>query len=333
MKRVWLVVVMGACKQNAAPPPPTPAKVAPPPAPTCSLDGDYRVRFSSNGTDGWWLPFTIAGGKATVTARVSMFGWDKAGTAMTLAVEGCTAKLAGKSENAGDIGLSFTLDPKTNAITGELTRTAGADEQTPAKQPVKGRKDVGGLGGPACLKPGVFELHANGTWKLAEGSPRFGMTCKSMAEPATQAFVRIQPLGDDIVVNEVENSPNHEQAGGSFEVKRLGDCELDVKVGVQDFDFDGKLTLASDTITGTSPEAHYSFMEDGDAGENLWSCKAKNATITGKRIADQHFDARSDGCTTRRTECGPGVGVVMCRRIGSGAWLVHTTGEVTSKRW
>jgi hypothetical protein len=49
---------------------------------------------------------------------------------------------------------------------------------------------------------------------------------------------------------------------------------------------DAALTFAGDTITGTAPTATYQFMEDGEAGENLWGCTAKQPQLSGKRIAD-----------------------------------------------
>src|SRR4051794_5463476 len=41
-------------------------------AATCDLSGDYRVRYRSNGVDGWWLRFRVKDGKAELTANDAM---------------------------------------------------------------------------------------------------------------------------------------------------------------------------------------------------------------------------------------------------------------------
>jgi hypothetical protein len=290
MRRVLLVVCLFACKKNepaAPPPPPAPApKVAPAPPP-CDLAGAYRVRFASNGEVGWWLPFAIDGSKAQLTKRVSMFALDPG--PLDFKGDGCTGHITAHSENAGLVTLDFTLDPKTNAVTGTLTREKGGDDNgTPAKQAIKGRRDVGGLGGPACLHAGVFRLEAGkAKWKLSEGEPSAGLGCNDDNSPLTTTTVRIQPFGDEIAVDSVAEGANgFTDDSPAGEVKRLGDCDLELKLGVQDYDFTAKLTLAGDKLAGTASDAHYTFFEDGDAGENMWSCKAKNVPITGTRIAD-----------------------------------------------
>ena len=66
-----------------------------------------------------------------------------------------------------------------------------------------------------------------------------------------------------------------------------GDCEITLAYQQQDFSFeDAKLTFAGDKVTGSAGTATFQFMEDGNAGENLWGCAAKHAEITGTRTAD-----------------------------------------------
>lgn len=290
MRRVLMVVAVLGCKKNEpAPPPPQPApapQVAPAPPP-CDLTGSYRVRFESNGAPGWWFPFAIGGGKAQLTRRVAMFTLEPGPLDFT--GDGCTGHIKAHSENAGLVALDFTLDPKANTLTGTLTREKGADDTgSPAKQDIQGRRDVGGLGGPACLHAGVFKLEAGkAKWKLTEGHPRFGLGCAGESGGATTRLVRIQPFGDEIVIDEtIEDDRGYGQSFERGEVKRLGDCDLELHLEVQDYDFTAKLTLAGDKLTGVAPEAHYQFFEDGEAGENLWGCKAKDVPITGTRVAD-----------------------------------------------
>jgi hypothetical protein len=288
MRRVLLVVAVLGCKKNEPAPPPAPApapKVAPAPPP-CDLAGNYRLRFDSNGAKGWWFDFTIADGKATLTRKVSMF--DLQPGALPFDATDCKGHIALQSSNAGKVELTFTLDPKANTIAGTLTREKGGDDYgTPAKQDVVGRRDVGGLGGPSCLHAGVFKLEAGKTtWKSSEGHARFGMSCKDDNAGITTRLVRIQPFGEEIVVDEVLEDAGNPQSFERGEVKRLGDCDLELHLAVQDFDFTAKLTLAGDTVTGTASDAHYQVFEDGTAGENLWGCKAKNVPITGTRVGD-----------------------------------------------
>jgi hypothetical protein len=286
MRRVWMVVfVVVACKKgpdDKPAPAPKPAVAIDAAVAACNVDGSYRTRFKSNGSEGWWFPFTIAGGKAQLTQKVPMLDLEPG--PLGLAVDGCKVKVTTKSDHAGDVTLAFTLDPNANTFAGQLNRMKPADE--PPSQPVTGRRDVAPLA-TACLRPGVFHLvMTTKKWKLSEGEPRFGMTCKEMGDPVTQATVRIQPYGDELIVDEVSGEPDYGQSFERGEVKKLGDCDLELKLAIQDFDFTAKLTLAGDKITGTASDAHYQFFEDGDAGENLWGCKAKNIPITGTRVAD-----------------------------------------------
>jgi hypothetical protein len=289
MRRVLLVVALAGCKKHEpAPPAPAPVPPAPKvaPAPPCDLAGSYRVRFESNDTKGWWLDFTIAAGKAQVTQPVPMFAL--APGPVTLEATDCKGVISAQSNNAGKVELVFTLDPKTNTVTGTLTREKGGGTYGPAKQEVTGRRDVGGLGGPACLHAGVFKLVAGkAAWKLSEGEPSKGLGCNQDTAETTTRFVRIQPYGDELVVDEVtEGDPAWVQGDGRIPVKRLGDCALEIDLQLQDYDFKEKLTLAGDTITGTATDASFTFWEDGDGGENSWSCKATNVRILGTRVGD-----------------------------------------------
>jgi hypothetical protein len=153
---------------------------------------------------------------------------------------------------------------------------------------VHGVRDVPPKPVPACLHPGIYELGATdkAKWKLTEGTPRFGLKCQDMAELIVRRHVRVEQLGGDITVDEVSGD-TYEQSFGRGVVKRTGECTITLSMEVQDFKYqDAALTFAGDTITGTAPAATYQFMEDGEAGENLWGCTAKQPALTGKRIAD-----------------------------------------------
>ncbi len=84
----------------------------------------------------------------------------------------------------------------------------------------------------------------------------------------------------------VQHEHGYGQGFDRGEVKRLGECEIQLHLAVQDYEVTANLTFAGDKITGTAPDAHYQVFEDGTAGENLWGCKAKNVPIIGTRVAD-----------------------------------------------
>jgi hypothetical protein len=269
----------GSAAGSAAVPPPAPDASS---RPACDLDGNYRLRFRSNGADGWWLRYKISGGKAELVARDVMELFPQG--PLTFVQDGCTGTISGATEHSGNTKLVFTLAPASNAIAGDLSRARGGEDKNgPQTVPVTGRRDVGAIAAPACMKPGIFEITVGKTrWKLAEGRPRMG-NCKDMIEMAT-ARVRIEPLGEHLFVDEVGDK--NEQSFARGVVKPISDCELGLALEVQDFSFDGTIKLDGDTITGKAKAARYQVFEDGEDGENLWACKTTNAPLAGKRIAD-----------------------------------------------
>ncbi|HUJ60604.1 MAG TPA: hypothetical protein VLX92_19015 [Kofleriaceae bacterium] len=253
------------------------------PAP-CDFSGSYRIRFASNGSDGWWLRWKIAGGKAEVTAKDVMDVFPQGPVAF--AADGCTGTISAHTDHSGDTRLVFTLDPASNAIAGKLSRTLGGGsgaDNGPETVPVAGRRDVGPLG-PACVKPGVYQLgFAKAKWKLEEGHPR-ALSCKDMNEVAATR-VRIEPLGDQLFVDEVSGDAN-EQGFGRGKATRTGDCAYDVVYEIETFKLDGSLVFAGDAVTGRAKQMHYTFIEDGTAGENEWTCATRDAELAIKRIAE-----------------------------------------------
>ena len=271
MRSAWIVLV--ACSHTDAPP------VAAKPT-TCDLSGSYRLRYRSNGADGWWLRFSIKDGKAALTAKDQMDVFD----ALALEPAGCTATITSRTDHAGDTQLAFTLDPATNLVTGQVSRTQTGEGSAADTVPATGRRDVGPIATPPCLRPGVYSVGiGTTTWKTSEGTPGFG-TCADMIA-AAQATVRVEMLGDQLIIDEVSGD-DHGQSFQRAVVTRHGDCKADVALEVQDFSFDGTVTFAGGTLTGVAKTSHYQVFEDGTAGENMWGCKTTSAPIEGKRIAD-----------------------------------------------
>jgi len=247
----------------------------------CELDGNYRLRFHAGLVDGWWLRFKIEGGKAELTTSDVMNVFPKGPLALTQ--EGCKATVKAFTEAAGNTKLVFTLDPRTNAIVGELSREKGGDERDgPQTVPIAGRRDVGATGAPACIKPGIFKLTVGETnWKLADGKPRSG-NCRSMAANA-RMHVLVEPLGDQVFVDEAAFA-TYQQGFTRGTVTKISECEIELALESGDFWFEGTITFAGDTLTGTARSAHYRAF-DGKARDNLWSCAAENAPLIGKHVA------------------------------------------------
>lgn len=176
MKFLWVVLFALGCSKEAATPPapkPVPAPAAADAAATvCSIDGTYRLRFHSNGADGWWLRLRVDKAKAEVTEKQEMLGLERGPIDTSVDPKTCELKLTKETKQAGKLEIAVVVDPATGAATGELTRSAGADDKAPPPSPIGGLRET------------------------------------------------------------------------------------------------------------------FQFMEDGEAGENLWACAAKHAEITGTRIAD-----------------------------------------------
>ena len=251
------------------------------PAAACDLTGKYRMRYRSNGADGWWLRLEIKDGKAELSQKDVM---DVLAAPLTTKIEGCKATITSTNEHSGDAKLEMTLDAKTNLVTGSLSRTKSG-EKTPADTvPVTGRRDVGASTAPACIKAGLFEVGiGDAKWKLTEGKSHMG-GCKDFTDQAKQK-VRVEMLGDELFVDEVSGDAN-EQSFGRAKLTKKTDCQYDFELGVQDWSVTGTITFDGDKITGTASESRYQVMEDGEAGENLWACTTKNAPIEGKRLGD-----------------------------------------------
>jgi hypothetical protein len=285
MKRAWwiAVVALAACKRESAPDAPPRMKMVNLSREGCNVDAAYRIRFRSNNTDGWWLRLAIAGDSAHLTAHDVMTVLPDGPLALTR--DECKATIRANTDHSGDVTLAFVLDPATNVITGTLSRTKGGELNNGADTtPISGRRDIGPPKAPPCIKPGIFALKIGKTkWKLSQGTPRAG-TCADFTDLA-HATVRVEPFGDELVIDEVD-SDKHEQGFSRGKVTKKSDCEYDLELAIQDFSFAGTITFAGDKLTGTARTTRYQFFEDGEAGENLWACKASGAPIEGTRVAD-----------------------------------------------
>ncbi|MBA3465401.1 MAG: hypothetical protein H0T46_36050 [Deltaproteobacteria bacterium] len=296
MRRLALLLLVVACsKESSKPstgssssPPPSPAPapaVAPAPAaPACDLTGTYRLRYHSNGSEGWWLRLTVVGKDVKLGDYLRMLGLDEASPVTTvLDDKACTLTITKATKQAGDLKIALAIDG--SKVTGTVTRTANAGNDG-ATTPIAGLRETAPPKIPACIRPGIYELRVANVKKwITEGSPRMG-TCKSMQHMAL-THVRVQLLGDTLYIDEGSSGPPYQQGFGRAEVTRTSECEATLVLGVQDFDLtESKITFAGDKITGKTTAFKYEIFEDGTDGENLWTCSTKEGDVIGTRVGD-----------------------------------------------
>ncbi|HEY3801329.1 MAG TPA: hypothetical protein VGL61_01940 [Kofleriaceae bacterium] len=285
MKAAVLALV-AACG-NADPGPRATSRSTPAPAPkpaACQLDGHYRLQFRSNSTDGWWFRVQVAGDKATLPDGVEMLDLPAGPIALAADARACTVVLSGKSGQAGDVRVELVLDPKTNAVTGTLTRTKKiADDDSPVA--IRGRRDPGPLAAPACLHPGLFELAVDRTasWQLG-GNPIRGWSCTTSDE-MPMAVVRIEPFGDALVVEPVD-AESHKQSFDRAKITRTGECTFELVLDSESLSkLHARVTLGGDTIAGEATFAQVP-LDDPQSGDARATCTAEHAKLIGRRVAD-----------------------------------------------
>jgi len=132
--------------------------------------------------------------------------------------------------------------------------------------------------------PGLYTVRlGNGaTWKnTAKGDLR---SCNQLRRfPPPEIVLRIEPLGDALVIDGADHGPPHAQGFARGSVKRSGDCDASVALVTEVLQLDAKLTFDGDRITG-STSATYQIVEGDDEHENIWSCETASVPITGKPV-------------------------------------------------
>ena len=253
----------------------------------CDVDGLYRVRFASNGNYGWWLRFRITQGRAEILQERPILGLMPGPIALTVD-RNCALTMEKDTEQAGHLTLKLSADPK-GVLTGELHRTKVYVPKE-ASSPVLGRRERQPPDLPACLHPGAFKLHLGRkrSWKL-DGTPGVRNTraaCQSLGR-FSEVFISVEPLGDDLMVDEASSMEPYESEGRRGEVDRTGPCAITLSFDWTDFSLaKARLTFDGDKITGIAERAKVQMFEDGEDGENLWTCEAKDIAVLGERVAD-----------------------------------------------
>lgn len=249
----------------------------------CDLSGSYRFRFLSNGHDGWWFRFTLAGTppKAMLMEDVEVLAL-KAGR-LTVAPDParCGFTLSEKGRVVGKLVIAVDLDAKANTITGKLTRSKATDEAEKSLT-INGVRDLGGAGAAAaCIVPGIYkvELAPNVRWRNANKDDK--RSCKHALEDLGALFLRVEPFGKTLAIGRREKEPPYKETSATETVTLLDDCNVTAKVVDAELAFEARLTFAGDEVTGTALEVNQQVIED-DA--NLWNCVAKKVPLKLNRI-------------------------------------------------
>lgn len=265
------------------------AQVGEAPPPTCDLAGKYRVRFTWNGTKGYWLRFTVGGTPPAVTLDVEphMLSLGPKVDAK-LDLDACTIAMVGGNK-AAERQVHLTVDPRTHLVTGKLVRPAEKDASR--ETPVAGVHDVPGakhaVVPAACFEPGIYAIDIDKTAKwnnTAEGDDR---SCKETPDMFDPIHIRVEHLAGEVTIDTVEAKPPYRELVLIDETVTFGKaCDVALETFPESVQLQAQLTFApGGKVTGIGKRAEYQFVEDGDAGENIWSCETKDIPLTIKRIA------------------------------------------------
>jgi hypothetical protein len=248
---------------------------AAPAASTCDLAGGYRVRFTSNGHEGWWFRFTVTGDKATLDEGAGVLALDPGPLDVKLDAAKCSLVLTPKSSAVGDATMTLAVDPKTHAVTGTFVRSKATDDKEKSTT-VAGVHDGAAVKGPACIAAGIYTLGVDKKvkWKNKEsGDTR---DCK---DRWIDVVVKVEPFGDPVAITNRDFEPPYGERHGSEKLAKIDECNANLELAGEGYDLTAKVTFAADKITAVASDVSVQVIEDGDDGENLWDCVAKDAPL------------------------------------------------------
>lgn len=249
-------------------------------APTCDLAGRYRLRFSSNGSTGWWFRFTVAGDKATLDEAAGVIAMEPGPLELKTDPATCSLVLGMKSSAVGDATMTLAVDPKTHAVTGTFVRSKAIDDKEKSTT-VAGVHDGAAAKGPACVPAGIYKLGVDpkAAWKNKE--PDDDRDC---TDRWIDVFVQVEPYGDTVAITNRDFDPPHGERYGSDKLTKLDECTANLELSGEGYELAAKLTFATDKITATASSVSVQVVEDGDDGENIWDCVAKDAPLVFTRV-------------------------------------------------
>jgi hypothetical protein len=258
-------------------------------SPACELAGGYRLRYRANGAEGHWLRFKVAGTppRARVTAMARLLDLDPGPIDTVADPAACTLTLRAHNPQVGDLKIALAVDPTTHAVKGELTRTRAADRND-AATPIAGVHDRGPVAlapGDACFAPAVYAVALDRKHAWTNTAPGDKRSCRRAAEDVEPIYLRVEWLGDALVIDTVEDEPPWNAKLFTTEtVARTGPCEVELDQQDSATELHAKLRFAGGALSGTARMKHQ-IVEGTDEDENIWSCETTGLPVTARRVA------------------------------------------------
>jgi hypothetical protein len=252
-------------------------------AATCDMTGSYRFRFLSNGHEGWWFRFDVAGtpAKATLVEDVEVLALKAGPLETTADPQQCRLTLRAKGEAVGQLALTIDPDAKASTFNGKLTRTKATD--TAEKNiAIQGVHTLGTQQpSSACIVPGIYRLDFDpkARWRNENKDDR--RSCKRRATWPRPVFVRVEPFGKKLAIGERESEPPYKEAWAIDSVEQHDECDVTAKIGDSELTLKARLKLAEDGITGTAVEVTQQFYQDEG---NIWNCVGKGIQLKITRV-------------------------------------------------
>ncbi|MFN0248828.1 MAG: hypothetical protein ACKV2T_18205 [Kofleriaceae bacterium] len=253
---------------------------AAPVAATCDLAGGYRVRFTSNGQEGWWFRFTVSGELATLDEPAEVLALPAGPLELKTDVAKCSLVLGAKSTAVGEATMTLALDPKTHAVTGTLARTKSHDEKEKSTS-VVGVFDGAAVKGPSCVVAGIYKIGVDPKVKWKNKLPDDDRDCD---DRWIDTFVKVEPYGASVAISNRDFDAPYGERWGNDKVSKIDECNANLDLSGEGFEIAAKVTFAADKITATASNVSVQVVEDGDDGENLWDCVAKDAPLVFTRV-------------------------------------------------
>lgn len=258
-------------------------------APGCDLTGEYRVRFFSNGTEGWWLRFNVAGSPLTAeaTSPQAMLTLAPGPLAVVGDAATCALTLDIKSENAGDVKVAMTVDPATGAVKGQLTRTKRLEHEKPSV-PVTGYRGPNTPPkGSECIAPGMYALDFDRAhpWKNDDADDDGSCKGDVISDYPLGQYLRVEWLGDQLAIDQVKRTLDDKRADKwdddfGDETVRSSGCDVTLKIAGDGINLDGKVTFASGGAKGVAAEASLKIFWERDESQDTWACESKDLPIS-----------------------------------------------------
>jgi hypothetical protein len=250
----------------------------------CTLDGNYRFRFASNGTAGWWFRFSAKDGKATLSEEVSVLGLEPGPIVFTAKPEACQFTIAIRTTKKEEISVALTLDSKANTVSGTLEREMAFDPKD-KKVEVTGVRDEGEpKSASSCVVPGLYKLEFDPKFEWKNSDEEDDRDCSRASVFASPMVLKLEPYGESLALTLREPDAPYDSAWPSDVLTRTSDCEVRLQLSDETTTLDSKLVLSADGITGRATKVTHQIVEDGEDGENIWDCVGENVPVTAIRI-------------------------------------------------